>query len=67
MDERGKVLPFPKPAIRVATCGCGGQTFILVCDDQEAPDFLYCTLCQHRQSRLRWGWDIENKPPEVST
>lgn len=66
MDERAKVLQFPKPKpdIKAATCGCGGQTFILVCDDKESPDFVYCTSCQHRQSRVTWGWSPDSASAE---
>lgn len=53
-----EVIPFPKPEpeLRAATCGCGGQTFILVVAQGETPDFVYCTSCQHRQSRIIWDW-----------
>jgi len=52
------VLQFParKPDIKAATCGCGGQTFILVCDEHEVPEFVYCESCEHRQSAVIWQW-----------
>lgn len=58
MDDQVKVLQFPKPKpdIKAATCGCDGQTFILVCDANKQPDFVYCTTCQRRQLLIRWAW-----------
>jgi len=59
MDERLTNVvqfPVPKPDIKAATCGCGGQTFILVCDEHEVPEFVYCQNCQQRQTKITWQW-----------
>jgi hypothetical protein len=56
----GEIVPFPQapPEALAATCGCGGQAFILVTTpDGETPDFVYCTECQRRQTRLKWDWN----------
>lgn len=49
-------LPKPKAEERAATCGCGGQTFILVVGPHDQPDFVYCTECQLRQTLIAWAW-----------
>lgn len=51
----------PRGDIKAATCGCGGQTFILVTDAGEQPDFVYCTECQRRQALISWAW-VEPRP-----
>lgn len=67
----GEVLHLPlgrayrarrEPEPRAATCGCGGQTFILVCDAQDQPDCVVCTECQHRMSLIRWSWTDDHPP-----
>lgn len=49
-------LPRNQPDIRAATCGCDGQTFILVVDAAGQPDFVYCVQCQRRMASVRWQW-----------
>lgn len=68
----GNIVKFPKPPHqeKAATCGCGGQTFILICDDNEQPEFAYCVECQHIASKIKWGWQdplpgTEQWPPET--
>lgn len=61
----GELLKFPGPKkdIKAATCGCGGQQFILVCDANQAPEFVYCVNCQHRQARVKWEWTEDVEQP----
>lgn len=53
-------LPIPKPRERALTCGCGSQTFILVCEQStEKPEFIYCTECRMRIATANWTWTPE--------
>jgi len=49
-------LPRRAAEVRAVTCGCGGQTFILVTDAKDEPDFVYCVECRHKISRVMWSW-----------
>jgi hypothetical protein len=63
-----KVLQFPAPELplKAATCGCGGQTFTLVCNgNTEEPDFVYCESCQRRMSKVMWVWTDGHPPSAV--
>lgn len=55
-------LPRPKLDVKAVTCGCDGQTFILVVDADKQPDFIYCVECQHRMSTVMWRWVEPPKP-----
>lgn len=49
-------FPVPEKEIKVATCGCGGQEFGLVADEEGLPEFVYCYSCQHKLLGVRWWW-----------
>jgi hypothetical protein len=54
----GEVVQMPKkpPDVRAVTCGCGGQTFILVTGEADTPDFVYCADCQYKLGTIQWSW-----------
>ena len=56
-------LPLRTTKERAATCGCGGQTFLLVAGADDQPDIVVCGSCASRVATLAWQWVT---PPEAA-